>query len=99
MNIYDSVFDEIIKVPSGKVSTYKIIAQKIGIKSYRLVGQILKTNQNSPDVPCHRVIKSNGEVGGFFGKNENIDKIRLLKKEGIKIENNKVIDFEKILYR
>ena len=48
-------------------------------------------------VPCHRVVNSNGNLGGFATGCEN--KIKLLKKEGIKIDNNKVVDFEKVLYK
>ena len=76
-------------IPFGKVTTYKAIAEKIGCKAFRAVGQILSINPHK-DIPCHRVIKSNGEVGGFFGTMNNAKKIQLLQQEGIKIIDGKV---------
>jgi len=75
------VYDVVSKIPKGSVLTYKEVAMRIGNpKSYRAVGNALNKNPFAPKVPCHRVIKSNGEVGGFaFGSNK---KIQLLKEEG-----------------
>ena len=80
------------KVPKGKVTTYKILAEKLNVKAYRAVGNALNKNPYAPRVPCHRVIKSTGEIGGFASGTRN--KIKLLRKEGIKIEKGK-INFEK----
>lgn len=80
------------KVPKGKVTTYSAIAKKLK-SSPRAVGQALKVNPYAPQVPCHRVINSDGIIGGFKGKIKGKaikDKIALLKKEGIIIKNNKV---------
>jgi methylated-DNA-[protein]-cysteine S-methyltransferase len=79
------VYAIVRKVPKGKVTTYKAIAEKLKT-SPRAVGQALKVNPYAPIVPCHRVIMSNGQIGGFNGSNpKNIkEKIRLLKKEGYK---------------
>ena len=76
------------KVPKGKVTTYKAIANKMGMKCYRAVGQALNKNPYAPKVPCHRVINTNGNLGGFASGIKN--KIKLLKKEGVKISNNKI---------
>jgi len=84
------------KVPKGKVTTYKEIARALRSKAYRAVGNAMNKNPYSPEVPCHRVIKSNGEVGGFASGVKK--KIRLLKKEGIEIKRGK-IDFKKYLYK
>lgn len=94
----EKVYDLVKKVPAGRVTTYKAIAEKLGCKCYRLIGQIMARNPYAPVVPCHRVVKSNGEVGGFNGNNYNIEKIELLKSEGVKIENGKVNDFEKLRF-
>lgn len=84
------------KIPKGKVTTYKILARALNTKAYRAVGNVLHKNPNLIQTPCHRVIKSNGKIGGFvLGKSK---KIKLLKSEGIPIKNNKVLDFEKHLY-
>ena len=88
MNFNERVWNLCRKIPKGKVTTYKIIASKLGTKAYRAVGNALKANPYAPEVPCHRVIKSNGEVGGFARGTKN--KIRLLKKEGVKIKDNKI---------
>ncbi|MCX8147263.1 MAG: MGMT family protein [Candidatus Woesearchaeota archaeon] len=83
------------KIPKGKVTTYKIIAKKLGTRAYRAVGNALNKNR-SKKVPCHRVVRSDGYVGGFAGGTK--EKIRLLKKEGIKIKGKKIINFEDFLY-
>ena len=97
MTFNQEVWNLCKEVPKGKVTTYKLIATKLKTKAYRAVGNALNKNPYAPVVPCHRVVKSNGEVGGFAkGTNK---KIELLKKEGIKIKNNKIADFEKVLFR
>ena len=93
-----SLYTLISKIPIGKITTYKIVGDTLGIKSYRAVGQILKRNPNAPIVPCHRIIKSTGEIGGYDGTRVS-DKIKLLESEGIKIENGKIINFENLIYK
>lgn len=96
------IYSLLKKIPRSKVTTYKIIAEKLGTKAYRAVGQALKYNPYAPIVPCHRVVNSDGSIGGYMG-NLNPDskevkkKIKLLRKEGIKIKDNKIVDFEKVL--
>ena len=80
-------------IPRGKITTYKAIAQKIGTASYRAVGQALRRNPYAPVVPCHRVICSDGRIGGFKVKTagkEIQEKTQLLKQEGIKISDGKI---------
>jgi len=85
------------KIPGGMVTTYKLIAEKLKTKAYRAVGTALHRNKRPIIIPCHRVVNSNGFVGGY---GEGIKrKTELLKKEGIKIKNKKIINFEKILFR
>ncbi len=84
------------KVPKGKVTTYGEIAKRLDCNAYRAVGNAMNKNPYSPKVPCHRVVKSNGEVGGFASGTKK--KIEMLKKEGIEIKNNK-IDLKKYLYK
>ena len=89
------VYRLVSKIPEGKVSTYKIIGDIVGVKSYRLVGKALKENYNK-DVPCHRVIMNNGKLGGY---NKGIDeKIEILKKEGHKILWGEVVNFKDVLF-
>ena len=78
----------LLKIPIGKVTTYKEIAHTLGCRGYRAVGQSLNRNKKLISVPCHRVVKSNGEVGGYaLGKNE---KIRLLLQEGVPVDGGRI---------
>ena len=87
------------KVPRGKVITYREIAKALGGKStkaYRAVGNAMNRNPHAPKVPCHRVVRADGYVGGFASGTEK--KIRMLKQEGIEITNGK-INLKKYLYK
>ena len=84
----EKVYSVLKKIPKGQVSTYGAIAKVLGNKSYRAVGNALNKNPYSPKVPCHRVVKSNGEVGGFAHGTRK--KIEMLRKEGITINRGKV---------
>tara|TARA_X000000950_G_scaffold156130_1_gene191443 strand:- start:1254 stop:1529 length:276 start_codon:yes stop_codon:yes gene_type:complete len=76
----------LMEVPKGKVTTYRELAHALGTKAYRAVGQAMNRNPELVSVPCHRVIKSNGEVGGYA---LGIDrKKELLKMEGVQVESN-----------
>lgn len=92
------VYQATKKIPLGKVSTYSRIASYISCpKSYRAVGNALNKNPFAPEVPCHRVVRSDGFLGGFaFGINK---KKTLLKKEGIEFQENKVLDFKEKLFQ
>lgn len=61
----DEVFKIVKKIPKGKTLTYKEVAERTGRpKAYRAVGSILNKNYNS-EIPCHRVIRSDGKLGGY----------------------------------
>ena len=76
------VYDIVAQIPEGKVTTYGDIARALGHPgASRAIGRILNRNPNPITTPCHRVIKSDGKLGGYaFGK---IRKKELLKKEGL----------------
>ena len=77
------VLAEVRKIPYGQVRSYKYLAQKIKTKAYRAVGHSLSVNPFPIIIPCHRVIRVNGELGGFSA---GIDlKKKLLKLERILI--------------
>ena len=85
------VYDALCQVPRGRVTTYKALADYIGCKSYRAIGQALKRNPYAPEVPCHRVIASDLTIGGFAGKRTGADikrKLRLLAEENVFFEKN-----------
>lgn len=80
------VYLALLDVPRGATISYKELGEMIGCKSAQAIGQALKRNPFAPDVPCHRVISSNGSIGGFHGEcdGEMIDKkLKLLKSEGV----------------
>ena len=84
MNFKEKVLRAVSQIPKGKFSTYKKVAKLAGKeKAQRAVAQILAKNKN-PKIPCHRVIKNNGELGGYFGKESSSwKKASLLLKEGV----------------
>jgi methylated-DNA-[protein]-cysteine S-methyltransferase len=65
--------------------------------AHRAVGSAMNKNPFAPIVPCHRVVKSNGELGGFSG-DINL-KIKRLQEEGIKVSNNKIVNFQSVLFK
>ncbi len=97
MNFNEKVWNLCKKIPKGKVSTYKLLANKLNTKAYRAVGNALNKNPYAPKVPCHRVIGSKANLVGFAHGLKA--KKKLLEKEGIKVKDNKVINFEKVLFR
>ena len=95
-SFYEKCYDILRKVPKGKVTTYKEIARALNSKAYRAVGTAMNKNPYAPEVPCHRVVNSNGHVGGFASGTKN--KIKLLKSEGVEVINGKV-DLNKHLFK
>lgn len=82
-----NVILEVAKIPYGTVKTYKEIAKSINSQAYRAVGTAIGNNPFPIVIPCHRVIRSDGKIGGFRGGTSM--KVEILKKEGIKIEELK----------
>ena len=101
---YEKVYEVCKKVPKGKVTTYKALAEKLGSKAYRAVGTAMNRNpygilncNGKNMVPCHRVVGSSGDLVGFAHGLKK--KAELLRKEGIEVKNNKIQDFDKVLYK
>ncbi len=84
------------QVPKGSVTTYKEIAQALGTKAYRAVGNAMNKNPHPKDTyPCHRVVKTDGSVGGYaFGSEAKIKRLLL---EGIAVKDGKVVNFQNVL--
>ena len=89
MIIEKKIYRKLLQVPSGKITTYKELARSVGLQNgQRVIGQIMKKNPFPVIIPCHRVVKSNGEIGGYaYGISI---KKNMLVKEGISISNNKI---------
>jgi len=77
------------RIPRGRVTTYKEVAKVVGRpKAWRVVAQVLARNPKLIEIPCHRVIKSNGEVSGYkLGVRK---KIELLRAEGVEVIGRKI---------
>jgi len=85
------------KIPHGKISTYKRIAEKVGKpRAYRAVANALHKNPLHPVVPCHRVVRSDGGFGGEKRAAES--RRKLVEKEGVRIEKGKVKLSDNILF-
>jgi len=102
-SIFAEKIYQILKcVPRGKVITYALLARQVNSKAYRAVGMVLSKNPYAPTVPCHRVVRSDGRIGGFMGKKDGptvMKKKKMLEAEGIVFDGDKVRDFEKVLFR
>ena len=89
------VYEAVMEIPYGQVSTYKWVGLAIACHSPRAIGQALRRNPLDPLVPCHRVIASGTAIGGFAGKSTGPDitrKLRLLKAEGVLFHDGKLSD-------
>jgi methylated-DNA-[protein]-cysteine S-methyltransferase len=102
MDFAHRVYSACKRIPRGKVSTYKEIAKALGSRAYRAVGQALRHNPYAPIVPCHRVVSSDGTIGGFAGESKGNSikrKIALLEKEGVRFSGRRIRDFARVLHR
>lgn len=80
LSFSEKVYKIVSKIPKGKVLTYQEVAYRAGSPlASRAVGNILHNNHN-PNIPCHRVIRSDGKLGGY--NKGQLNKIKILKKEG-----------------
>ena len=81
------VWNYLMKIPKGKILTYKEVARAIGKpKSFRAVANAVGKNPFPPNIPCHRVVRSDGGIGGYSGKGGINQKIKLLRSEKVFIK-------------
>ena len=99
-NFFELVYEVARQVPKGRVTSYGAIAAVLGTKlSARMVGWAMNgSSKAQPKVPAHRVVNRNGMLSGkhHFPTPDRME--TLLKKEGIKVREDKVVDFEKIFW-
>jgi len=89
MGFKERVWREARRVPTGRVTTYRAIARRLGAKgAARAVGNALNASPGRPTVPCHRVVKSDGLVGGFAWGTAR--KIALLQSEGVAVTRGRI---------
>jgi methylated-DNA-protein-cysteine methyltransferase-like protein len=95
-NYFDLVYQVVRLIPEGRVTSYGTIAHYLGLKSgARMVGYAMNAAHTMADVPAHRVVN---RVGLLTGKNHfssPTEMQELLEKEGVKIENDQILNFEK----
>jgi len=98
LNLDKQVYIKLLQVPKGQVTSYLELSKAVGLKNgQRVIGKIMNKNKYPIVIPCHRVVKSDGNVGGYaFGQNV---KTHILSNEGIIIKNGKIIDFEKKIFK
>jgi methylated-DNA-[protein]-cysteine S-methyltransferase len=98
MRFEEKVWELLRKIPKGKVTTYKLISKKMRTKAYRAVGSACHNNSN-PSIPCYRVVRSDGLIGICHVDSCHKGRISRLRKDGIKIKGNKIINFDEVLFR
>ncbi len=95
----EAVYRLVSRIPKGKVSTYGIIAKRLNVpKASRAIGSILRANSHPIVVPCHRVVMSDGRMGGYGGKAGVGRKIALLRREGVRVSDGR-LDLTQYLFR
>lgn len=89
-NFQQRVYEKTKQIPRGRVSTYQEIAKAVGRpRAYRAVGNALNKNPTPVEVPCHRVVRSDMQVGGF--SRGTAAKGKLLMNEGVLVRGKKVL--------
>lgn len=91
-----AVYALVQQVPRGQVTTYKALAQALNTKAYQAIGQALHRNPDPAETPCHRVIKSNGALGGYAWGMEQ--KRRQLQQEGVVFACPERVDLSQSLW-
>ena len=97
MNLSEYTYYLVRQIPKGRVSTYGAVAKALGDKNYaRAVGTYMHNNPDADTMPCFKIVKSDGGLGGFgLGIT---DKIRRLKNDGVKVKNGKIRDFDRVFF-
>ncbi len=94
-SVFQLIYDVVKQIPKGKVATYGQIASLAGNRRWaRVVGYALHANPDPEHIPCHRVVNRLGEVSEAFAFGGENEQIKLLQKEGVVLNGNRV-DLEK----
>ncbi len=99
-NFFELVFEVARQIPKGRVTSYGAIAACLGTKSSaRMVGWAMNgAHKVKPKIPAHRVVNRNGMLTGKFHFSPPEQMEKLLKKEGVKVKNDQVVDFKKVFW-
>ena len=92
------IYETLKKIPRGMVTTYKEIAKLLGDKiAARAVATVLARNEKPDEIPCFKVVMSDGNIGGYsLGVTQKINRLR---QEGIKVEGTRIINFDRVLFK
>src|SRR5882757_4764511 len=89
------VYEVVRQIPSGRVTTYGAIAAVLDLPNPRMVGRAMHTaGSTDRPVPAQRVVNSAGHVTGGY----RLQRLQLLKKEGVKVKGDKVVDFRELFW-
>lgn len=86
----ENVWRLLLQIPKGRVSTYGAIARHLQCRSARAVGNAIGANVDAPRIPCHRVVRADGSLGGYSAPGGVARKQQLLEFEGIRIRAGRV---------
>ena len=97
MNLFEYTYNLVRQIPDGKISTYGAVAKALGdVRASRAVGRMMNQNPDADDMPCFKIVYSDGKLGGFgLGID---DKIRRLKQDNVLVDNGRIVDFENVLF-
>jgi methylated-DNA-protein-cysteine methyltransferase-like protein len=96
---FNDVYEVVKLIPKGRVTSYGAIARYLGsAKSSRLVGYAMNAAHTLPDVPAQRVVNRNGLLSGKHHFATETRMQELLEKDGVKVKNDQVIDFDKLFW-
>ncbi|MCY4418506.1 MAG: MGMT family protein [Cytophagales bacterium] len=100
IDIFKDVLEIVAQIPKGRVSTYGAIARALySGGSARMVGWALNSSRGRiPYVPAHRVVNRVGQLTGQVHFSKNLSMKELLEREGIRIKDNRVVDFHKVFW-
>lgn len=100
MSFYDTVYENVKKIPKGKVATYGQIATMCGSpRASRAVGYALHANPNPSSIPCHRVVNRHGRLAAAYAFGGIDIQREKLENEGIEINDENMVDLQKFLWK
>jgi O-6-methylguanine DNA methyltransferase len=91
------VYEFLRKVPKGKITTYKELGRVLNLHP-RTIGMFMKRNRDTVNIPCYKVVRSDGSLGGYSARGGIKTKIKLLQRDGIEIRKGK-INLKKYLFK
>lgn len=95
-NLFSEVYNLVVTIPVGSVTTYGEIARKLGTKDARKIGWALHANKNM-EVPCHRVVNKDGRLAKSYAFGGEIKQKEKLEKEGVKFADDMHVDLKQCM--